>query len=191
MKKLRNHEGFTLLEMVIVVTIISILFLLTVPNIQKTLTVVDDKGCQALTKTVDSAILQYRLETGENPGSVNDLIAAGRSRSRTAGLSATSGFALAELLVSILIMAVLMRMAGSLHAFHSEQRLSFADQYLRCQSEALLRGAYVTYADEQGNTRPEIRFNGQGNINRARAITFEDSSEELVIELGPGRLLEH
>lgn len=44
MKKLRNHEGFTLLEMVIVVTIISILFLLTVPNIQKTLTVVDDKG---------------------------------------------------------------------------------------------------------------------------------------------------
>ncbi len=60
MKKLRNHEGFTLLEMVIVVTIISILFLLTVPNIQKTLTVVDDKGCQALTKTVDSAILQYR-----------------------------------------------------------------------------------------------------------------------------------
>ena len=76
MKKLRNNEGFTLLEMVIVVTIISILFLLTVPNIQKTLTVVDDKGCQALTKTVDSAILQYRLETGENPGSVNDLIAA-------------------------------------------------------------------------------------------------------------------
>ncbi len=118
-------------------------------------------------------------------------MAAGRSRSRTAGLSATSGFALAELFVSILIMAVLMRMAGSLHAFHSEQRLSFADQYLRCQSEALLRGAYVTYADEQGNTRPEIRFNGQGNINRARAITFEDSSEELVIELGPGRLLEH
>ncbi len=76
MKKLSNQNGFTLLEMVIVVTIISILFLLTVPNIQKTLTVVDDKGCQALTKTVDSAILQYRLETGENPGSVNDLIAA-------------------------------------------------------------------------------------------------------------------
>ena len=34
-----------------------------------------------------------------------------------------------------LIMAVLMRMASSLHAFGSEERLSFADQYLRCQRE--------------------------------------------------------
>lgn len=118
-------------------------------------------------------------------------MAARRFRSRTAEPSATDGFALAELLVSVLIMAVLMRMASSLHAFGSEERLSFADQYLRCQSEALLRGAYVTYFDEEGNTRSEIRINGQGNINRARTITFDENKEELVIELGPGRLLEH
>ena len=35
--KLKPRKGFTLLEMVIVVTIIAVLFLLTVPNIQKTL----------------------------------------------------------------------------------------------------------------------------------------------------------
>ncbi|MGN1389098.1 MAG: Tfp pilus assembly protein FimT/FimU [Bulleidia sp.] len=118
-------------------------------------------------------------------------MAARQSRSRTAGRSAASGFALAELLVSILIIAVLLRMAGSLHAFQSGERLSFADQYLRCQSEALLKGAYVTFTDEEGNTRPEIRFNGQGNINRARTIAFPDSRDELVIELGTGRLAEH
>jgi len=75
MKALR--KGFTLLEMVIVVTIISILFLLTVPNIQTVLGIVDKKGCDALIKVADSAILQYRLEYDQNPGSVSDLISAG------------------------------------------------------------------------------------------------------------------
>lgn len=70
-------KGFTLLEMIIVVTIISILFLLTVPNIQKVIKVVDEKGCDAQIKVVDSAILEYRLETGNNPGSINELISAG------------------------------------------------------------------------------------------------------------------
>ena len=74
MKALR--KGFTLLEMVIVVTIISILFLLTVPNIQTVLGIVDKKGCDALIKVADSAILQYRLEYDQNPGSVSDLISA-------------------------------------------------------------------------------------------------------------------
>ena len=72
-----NQKGFTLLEMVIVVTIIAILFLLTVPNIQTTLGIVDKKGCNALVKTVDSAILQYRLDNDANPGSTGDLISAG------------------------------------------------------------------------------------------------------------------
>ena len=49
-------KGFTLLEMIIVLTIISIIFLLTVPNIQTVLGIVNNKGCEALVKTVDSAI---------------------------------------------------------------------------------------------------------------------------------------
>ncbi|MBP3892132.1 MAG: prepilin-type N-terminal cleavage/methylation domain-containing protein [Solobacterium sp.] len=75
MKKYK--AGFTLLEMIIVITIISILFLLTIPNIQKTLGLVSEKGCDAQTKVVDTAIIQYRLEFDENPGSISDLISAG------------------------------------------------------------------------------------------------------------------
>ena len=71
------RKGFTLLEMTIVVLIISVLFLLTVPNIQKTLTIVNNKGCKALEKVADSAIIQYKLEYDEYPGSVQDLISAG------------------------------------------------------------------------------------------------------------------
>lgn len=73
----RLKKGFTLLEMVIVVCIISILFLLTVPNIQKVLTIVNKKDCDAQVKVIDSAILQYRLEYDENPGSIGDLVSAG------------------------------------------------------------------------------------------------------------------
>lgn len=73
----KYRKGFTLLEMTIVVLIISVLFLLTVPNIQKTLTIVNNKGCKALEKVADSAIIQYKLEYDEYPSSVQDLISAG------------------------------------------------------------------------------------------------------------------
>ena len=60
-------KGFTLLEMTIVILIISVLFLLSVPNIQRTLGIVNAKGCKALEKVADSAILQYKLEYDEFP----------------------------------------------------------------------------------------------------------------------------
>ena len=73
----RSKKGFTLLEMTIVVIIISVLFLLTVPNIQKTLTIFNNKGCKAIEKVGDAAILQYKMEYDEYPGSVADLVNAG------------------------------------------------------------------------------------------------------------------
>ncbi|MGM9941108.1 MAG: competence type IV pilus major pilin ComGC [Bulleidia sp.] len=72
-----TRKGFTLLEMTIVIIIISVIFLLSVPNVQKTLSVVNRKGCQAIEKTADAAILQYKLEYDEYPSSVNDLVNAG------------------------------------------------------------------------------------------------------------------
>lgn len=77
MKIKMNREGFTLLEMVIVICIISILFLLTVPNIQKVIGIVGKKGCSAQLKVVDSAILQYQLDFDEMPSSISDLVQAG------------------------------------------------------------------------------------------------------------------
>ena len=70
-------KGFTLLEMAIVIVIISIIFLLAIPNIQKTLTIVNSKGCKAIEKVADAAIVQYKLEYGDYPGSTSDLISAG------------------------------------------------------------------------------------------------------------------
>lgn len=77
LKKLKQNNGFTLLEMTIVIIIISVIFLLSVPSIQKTLSVVNNKGCKAIEKVADSAILQYKMEYDEYPGSVDDLVNAG------------------------------------------------------------------------------------------------------------------
>lgn len=73
----KKVRGFILLEMVIVILIISVLFLLVVPNIQKTLAIVNHKGCQALEKIGDSAILQYKLAHDRLPNSVNELVSEG------------------------------------------------------------------------------------------------------------------
>lgn len=63
--------------MVVVVSVLSVMFLLTVPNIQKVMNIVERKGCDALVKVVDSAILQYKLNYNEYPASVYDLVNAG------------------------------------------------------------------------------------------------------------------
>ena len=75
-----KKDGFTLLEMIIVIMVLSILFLLTVPNIQKVAAIIENKGCEALVKVVDSAILEYKLEYGTTPTSISDLIYEGLLR---------------------------------------------------------------------------------------------------------------
>ena len=67
-------KGFTLIEMVLVMSVIVIIFLLTLPNIQKTLSVVNNKACDAQLKVVDAAILQFQLEHDRIPSSINDLV---------------------------------------------------------------------------------------------------------------------
>ena len=70
-------KGFTLLEMIVVVMIISILFLISVPNIAKIINSVENVGCNALTKVVDAAIVEFKLDYGEYPMGVDELINAG------------------------------------------------------------------------------------------------------------------
>ena len=72
-----KKKGFTLLEMIVVVMIIAVLFLLTIPNVSNVINSVDNKACDAMTKVIDSAIVQYKLDYGEMPGSIEDLVTGG------------------------------------------------------------------------------------------------------------------
>lgn len=49
--KQNNDRGFTLIEMLIVLFIISILILIAIPNVTKHFATVDKKGCDAYTNT--------------------------------------------------------------------------------------------------------------------------------------------
>ena len=74
---MKKRKDFTLLEMIVVVMIISILFLLTVPNVNKVIESVDNKACDALTKVIDTAIVQFKLDYDTMPSSLQDLVNGG------------------------------------------------------------------------------------------------------------------
>ena len=67
-------KGFTLIEMVLVMAVIVVLLLLTMPNIQRTLNVINEKGCDAQLKIIDAAILQWQLKYDGVPVSIQDLV---------------------------------------------------------------------------------------------------------------------
>ena len=72
-----KQAGFTILEMLIVLSIISLIFLLTLPNIQRRLAMIREKGCDSLVDVINSNIIQYDLEIGEIPQAMEDLLDLG------------------------------------------------------------------------------------------------------------------
>lgn len=70
-------KGFTLLEMIIVLSVLTTLFVLAIPNIQSVLSIVEEKGCDAQLKVIDSAILQFKLKHGTLPYNLNELLSEG------------------------------------------------------------------------------------------------------------------
>lgn len=63
-----TQDGFTLIEMMIVLMIISILLLIAVPNMMKSHKIVEEKSCQATVQLVQSQLATYQMEhDGEMP----------------------------------------------------------------------------------------------------------------------------
>ena len=69
MKKMlkKKVKGFTLIEMLVVLGIISILLLLFVPNLSKQKEAIQKKGDAAIVKVVESQMDIYELEHGVRP----------------------------------------------------------------------------------------------------------------------------
>lgn len=64
MKLLKNTHGFTLVEMLIVLVIVSVLSLLIIPNVGETTKTVNKEAEYALTQVVKTQASLYRLEKG-------------------------------------------------------------------------------------------------------------------------------
>lgn len=76
-KWLRCKKGFTLVEMLVVLMIISILLLIAIPNMTKNNEVANDKGCEATVKLLQSQVSVYQLEEKKAPTSITDLVEGG------------------------------------------------------------------------------------------------------------------
>ena len=74
---LKNKHGFTILEMMIVLSIIALVFLLTLPNIQQKEKIIRTKGCEALVEVVNAQVLLYEVDNLSPPKSISELISKG------------------------------------------------------------------------------------------------------------------
>ena len=62
MKILKNQRGFTLIEMLIVMLIITVLIAIAIPNVSKQTSAVDEKGCKAFVQMVQGQVESYRMD---------------------------------------------------------------------------------------------------------------------------------
>lgn len=68
MKKIwTNQKGFTLVEMMIVLLIVSVLILISIPNVTKHSSNIDEKGCKAFKKMVEGQVEAYKIEHRKIP----------------------------------------------------------------------------------------------------------------------------
>lgn len=75
MKKVNqlNQQGFTLIEMVMVLFIISILMLLIVPNVVKQKDSIDEQGTEALVTVIQTQVELYELDGAKGAVSLASL----------------------------------------------------------------------------------------------------------------------
>lgn len=66
-EKLKQEEGFTLIEMLIVIMIVSVLLLLVLTNIGGVQKTVKDTANAGIIQTVESQMVIYEMEKGEKP----------------------------------------------------------------------------------------------------------------------------
>lgn len=73
----KNQKGFTLIEMLIVLMIISVLIILIVPNLADKAKEVNTKGCEALVSVVQAQSDAYIIEEGIVPPTLDALVTGG------------------------------------------------------------------------------------------------------------------
>lgn len=79
---MKNEDGFTLIEMMIVMLIISVLLMITIPNVTKHNSNINNKGCAAFVKMVEAQVQSYDIEKNQVP-TIEELISGGYLKTST------------------------------------------------------------------------------------------------------------
>ncbi|WP_347862761.1 competence type IV pilus major pilin ComGC [Salimicrobium sp. PL1-032A] len=70
---LKNDSGFTLVEMLVVLLIITVLLIIALPNITENNNAIRAKGCEAFMLTAEAQIESYFIENDAFPDSLETL----------------------------------------------------------------------------------------------------------------------
>ncbi|MFD2213980.1 competence type IV pilus major pilin ComGC [Metabacillus endolithicus] len=64
---MKNEKGFTLIEMLIVLLVITVLLLITIPNVTKHNSSIQEKGCEGLINMVQAQVTSYQIDHKKIP----------------------------------------------------------------------------------------------------------------------------
>ena len=70
---LKNQRGFTLLEMLIVISIVGVLAAVAVPRFTNAVALANTARIQSDLQVLNAAVVMYQTEKGENPKEIKDL----------------------------------------------------------------------------------------------------------------------
>lgn len=70
---LKNQKGFTLIEMMIVLLVISVLLIITIPNVTSHNSKINTTGCEAFVQMVQAQVQAYEMEEKKLPQTVEEL----------------------------------------------------------------------------------------------------------------------
>jgi competence protein ComGC len=78
---MKNEKGFTLIEMMIVLMVISVLLIITVPNITQHNNTINTKGCEAYVKMVEGQVQAFNIDKKKLPATIEEMVTAGYLKS--------------------------------------------------------------------------------------------------------------
>lgn len=81
--KQNSEFGFTLIEMMIVLLVISVLLIITIPNVTKHNSKINSKGCEAFIQMVQAQVQAYEIDKKEPPTAIQQLVDAGYLTDKT------------------------------------------------------------------------------------------------------------
>jgi len=67
----KNQNGFTLLELMIVIAIVSILSLIAIPKFNDAIAQANTARIQSDLQTIDTAIVMYQAQNGKYPSNID------------------------------------------------------------------------------------------------------------------------
>ncbi|MBT2687077.1 prepilin-type N-terminal cleavage/methylation domain-containing protein [Bacillus sp. ISL-47] len=74
LQKIENEKGFTLIEMMIVLLVISVLLIITIPNVTKHNSKINSKGCEAFIQMVQAQVQAYEIDKKAPPSTIQELV---------------------------------------------------------------------------------------------------------------------